>query len=63
MRWAGHVEQIEERVCRLLGMPEQNNHLYTLDVEGRVILKWILRGMKWMNVAVGRGKKHDVGDD
>jgi hypothetical protein len=28
-----------------------------------VILKWILRGMKWMNVAVGRGKKHDVGDD
>ena len=48
MRWAGHVARMVEGkgVHRVLvGKPEGKSHWGDLDVDGRIILRWIFR--KW----------------
>ena len=55
MRWAGHVACMEEGrgVHKVLvGKPEERDHWGDQDVDGRIILRWILR--KWEGV-VGTG--------
>jgi hypothetical protein len=45
-RWAGHVEwmgEIRNAYNILVGKPEGKNHLEDLDVDGKIILEWILR--------------------
>jgi hypothetical protein len=44
IRWAGHVARMEERrgACRVLvGRSDAKDHLEGLDIDVRVILKWI----------------------
>jgi hypothetical protein len=46
MRWAGHVARIWERRGAyrvLVGKPEGKDHLGDLDVDGRIILRWIFK--------------------
>ena len=46
MRWSGHVARMGERrdIYRVLvGKPEGKNHLGDPGVDGRIILRWILR--------------------
>jgi hypothetical protein len=46
MRWAGHVARMGEKrgACRILvGRPEGRHHLGDPGVDGRIILKWILK--------------------
>jgi hypothetical protein len=55
MRWAGHVARLgEERGVHrvLVGKPEGKRPLGDPDVDGRIILRWMLR--KWEGV-VGTG--------
>jgi hypothetical protein len=45
MIWAGHVARIGEirNVYKILvGEPEEKSYSEDLDVDGRIILKWIL---------------------
>jgi len=52
MRWAEHVARLGEirGVCRVLvGTPEEKGPLGRPSVDGRIILRWILR--KWDVVA------------
>jgi hypothetical protein len=43
MIWAEHVARVERSAYRVLvGKPEGKNHLEDLDVNGRIILKWVL---------------------
>jgi len=64
MRWTGHVAFMEERrgVYRVLvGKPEGKNHLGDPGVDGRIILRWILRkwnvgGMDWIELAQDRNR-------
>ena len=54
MRWAGHVARMGEGsgVHRVLvGKPEGKNHWGDLDVDGRIILRWIFG--KWEGVETG----------
>jgi hypothetical protein len=56
MRWAGYVARMGEGrgVHRVLvGKPEGKRPLGDLDVDGRIILRWIFR--KWEG-AVGTGR-------
>jgi hypothetical protein len=46
MGWAGHVARMEERKvsCRILvGNVKKTDHLEGQDLDGRIILKWILK--------------------
>jgi hypothetical protein len=46
MRWAGHVACVAEMInaCKiLLGNPEGKSHSEDLDVDGRIMLKCILK--------------------
>ena len=46
MRWAGHVARMEEGrgVHKVfVGKPEGKNHWGDQDIDGRIILRWILR--------------------
>jgi len=46
MRWSGHVARIGERCIQGFGgKPEGKRPLKDPDVDGRIILRWILR--KW----------------
>ena len=54
MRWAGHVARMGEGrgVYRVLvGKPEGKSHWGDLDVDGRIILRWIFG--KWEGVETG----------
>jgi hypothetical protein len=45
MRWAGHIAHIGEMRNAyniLVGKSEGNNHSEDLDVDGKIILEWIL---------------------
>ena len=67
MRWAGHVAHMEEGrgVHRVLvGKPEGKDHWGDPDVDGRIILRWILRnwegvvgtGWSWLRIGTGGGR-------
>jgi hypothetical protein len=48
MGWAGHVERVELRIDAyrlLVGKPEGKKPFGIVKVDGRIILKWILK--KW----------------
>jgi hypothetical protein len=50
MRRAGHVVRLGEMRNAnkiLVGKPERKNHSEDLGVDGRIILKWILRQWFW----------------
>jgi hypothetical protein len=66
MRWAGHVARMGEDkgVHRVLvGKPEGKRPLGDQDVDGRIILRWILRklegvvgtGWSWLRIGTGGG--------
>ena len=66
MRWAGNVASIGEGrgVHRVLvGKPERERPLGDPDVDGRIILRWILRkwegivgtGWSWLRIGTGGG--------
>jgi hypothetical protein len=65
MRWAGHVALRERRgVYRVLvGKPEGKNHSEDPVVNGKIILRWILRkcdgwawtGLIWLRIGTGGG--------
>jgi hypothetical protein len=66
MRWAGHVARMgEERGVHrvLVGKPEGKRALGDPDVNGRIILGWILRklegvvwiGWSWLKIETGGG--------
>jgi hypothetical protein len=45
MRWAGHVAHTADRIGAynvLMWRPDGTSHLEDLDIDGRIILKWIL---------------------
>ena len=64
MKWAGHVARIEERSgpsgCGWEELRE-GDHWVNLDVDGRIMLKWVLRQslgrawsrMIWLNIGIG----------
>ena len=67
IRWAGHVGHMGERRgvhMILVGKPEGKNHWGDQDVDGRIILRWILRkwdvgvwtGSSWLRT--GAGDRH-----
>ena len=48
MRWVGHVASKRERIGTykvLVGRPEGRKHLQDPGIDGRVMLKWIIK--KW----------------
>ena len=66
MNWAGHVARMGEgrgmyRVW--VGKPEGKGHWGDLDIDGRIILRWIFRkwdvgvwtGLRWLRVGTGGG--------
>ena len=48
----------------LVGKPEEKSHLRNQDVDGRIILRWILRkwegvvgtGWSWLRIGTGGGR-------
>ena len=67
MRWAGHVARMEEGrgVHKVLvGKPEGKDHWGDQDVDGRILLRWILRkwegivgtGWSWLRIGTGGGR-------
>ena len=67
MRWAGHGARMEEgRGAHkvLVGKPEGKDHWVDQDVDGRIILRGILRkwegvvgnGWSWLRVGTGGGR-------
>ena len=67
MRWAGHVARMEEGrgVHKVLvGKSEGKSHWGDKDVDGRIILRWILRkwegivgtGWSWLRIGTGGGR-------
>ena len=66
MRWARHVARMEEGrgVLRVLvGNPEGKSHWGDQDVDGRIILRWILKwegvvgtGWSWLRIGTGGGR-------
>jgi hypothetical protein len=63
MRQAQHVARMGDRRAYRVwrGNPTERNHLENPRVDGRIILKWILkkwdRGMDWTNLAQDRGRR------
>jgi hypothetical protein len=67
MRWAGHVARMgEERGVHrvLVGKPEGKSRWGDTDVDGRMILRWMLRklegvvGTGWSWLRIGTGVEH-----
>ena len=67
LRWAGHVALMDEgRAVHkvLVGKPEKRDHWGDQDVDGRIILRWILRkwegvvetGWNWLRIGTGGGR-------
>ena len=67
MRWAGHGVRMEEGrgVHKVLvGKPDGKNHWGDQDVDGRILLRWILRkwegvvgtGWSWLRIGTGGGR-------
>jgi hypothetical protein len=63
MRRAGHVARAEERRSAYrvrVGKYERKSHLKDLDVDGRIILKWIFKkwdgGIDWIVLAENRDR-------
>ena len=61
MRWVGHVARMGARIgvySVLLGKPEGRDHFGDPDVDGRLILRWIVRkldegvwtGSSWLRI-------------
>jgi hypothetical protein len=50
MGWVGYVERVEKKnaFMALVWITEGKNHLENRDVDGNIILRWIL------NISVGR---------
>jgi hypothetical protein len=66
MRWAGHVARMgEERGVHrvLVGKPEGKSHWGDPDIDGRIILRWMVRklegvvgtGWSWLRIGTGGG--------
>jgi len=65
LRWAGHVARMGEgRVVHgvLVGKPEGKSHWGDLDVDWRIILRWILgkwdgveTGLSWLRIGTDGG--------
>jgi len=59
MRWAGHVARKGER----RGVYRERDHLADPGVDGRIILRWIIRkwdmgvwtGSSWLRIETGGG--------
>ena len=67
MRWAGHVARMEEgEVCTRFwwGNVRERGHWGDQDVDGRIILRWILTkwegvvGTGWSWLRIGTGGRH-----
>jgi len=62
MRWTGHVARMMERIGSC-GNLRERDHLEDSDVDGRIILRWILRksdvglwsGLIWLWIGTGGG--------
>ena len=62
MGWAGHVARLKDKkhtYKTLVRIPEGENHLEDFGVDGKIILKWILKyigskGMDWSDMAEHR---------
>jgi len=46
-RWAGHVEQTGKRRMCIHGFGVERYHLEDIDVDGKIILEWILKNSVW----------------
>ena len=65
MRWVGHVARMEGEVCTRFwrGNLRERDNWGDQDVDGRIILKWILRkwegvvgtGWSWLRIGTGGG--------
>jgi hypothetical protein len=54
MRWAGHVTRIGRRGMHIgywWENQKERDHLEDQDVDGWTILKWILEGLDWIDMA------------
>ena len=62
IRWLRVVARVGKECCTegLVGKPERKNALEVLGVDGRIILKWILKksdgGMDWFDLVQNRDK-------
>jgi hypothetical protein len=56
MRWVGHVERMGEKM-NTMGLwwenQEKRHHYEHLEVDGRILLKWI-GSMDWIHVVLDR---------
>jgi hypothetical protein len=67
MRWARHVASVEDSRCAyrvLVGKPEGKRNLEDLDVDTRIILKWVFKkwaGWPWTGIIWIRIETKTVG--
>jgi hypothetical protein len=66
MKWAGHVARMEEGrgVHKVLGKPDEIDHMVDQDIYGKIILRWIFRkwelvvwtGWNWLRTGTDGGR-------